>query len=161
MNAVVITVSDKGAAGQRVDTSGPAVADLLRDNGFAVQACEIVPDELPELEALLLRWTDDPECDLLVTTGGTGVSPRDITPDATRRVIEREVPGMAEAMRMVSFQKTPHALISRAIVGIRHATLIINLPGSPRGAVENLSVILPAIGHALAKLQGDAADCAT
>ena len=161
MNAVVITVSDKGAAGQRVDASGPAVADLLRDNGFAVVACEIVPDEPPELEALLLRWSDEPVCDLVVTTGGTGVSPRDITPDVTSRVIEREVPGMAEAMRMASFRKTPHALISRAIVGIRHATLIINLPGSPRGAVENLSVIMPAIGHALAKLQGDAAECAT
>ena len=161
MNAVVITVSDKGAAGQRVDASGPAVAELLQTHGITVRACEIVPDEPAQLEALLVRWTDDPDCDLVVTTGGTGVSPRDITPDVTSRVIEREVPGMAEAMRMVSFQKTPHALISRAIVGIRQASLIINVPGSPRGAVENLAVVMPAISHALAKLQGDAADCAT
>jgi len=160
MKAAVLTISDKGSIGQRQDTSGPAVAEVLKTIGAEVVKYEIVPDEIEIISGRLRQYADSPGIDLIITTGGTGVAPRDLTPEATRLVIDREVPGMAEAMRMESFKKTPHALISRAIVGIRKQTLIINLPGSPKGATENLQFILKAIPHAVEKIKGDPSDCA-
>jgi molybdenum cofactor synthesis domain-containing protein len=158
--AAVLTVSDKGSRGERVDLSGKAVVELLSRHGFRVLSREVVPDEREEIKKALLRFCDELRADLVVTTGGTGMSPRDVTPEATREVLEREAPGFVEAMRASSLRKTPHAMISRAVSGIRGATLIINLPGSPRGAVENLEVILPALPHGLDKLAGDRGECA-
>lgn len=160
MRAGVLTISDKGHAGQRADASGPAVSSMLAEIGAVVEHYEIIPDEQDVIAAKLIDYADRLQLDLVVTTGGTGVSPRDVTPDATRQVLERDIPGMAEAMRMASFKVTPHAAISRALAGIRKGTLIINLPGSPRGATENLRTILPAISHAVMKIKGDPAECA-
>lgn len=159
MKVVILTLSDKGARGAREDLSGPALRDWLAKQGVEVQETALLPDDRERIAAALTEWVDRQAPDLILTTGGTGVSPRDVTPESTRQVIERELPGFAEAMRMASFQITPHALISRAIVGIRQNTLIINLPGSPKAALENLAVIWPTIPHAIAKLQGDPADC--
>jgi len=158
--AGIITVSDKGSRGEREDTSGTAVIGLLEDATFRVTDYDIVPDELDIIRDKLITLVDDKNIDLIVTTGGTGVSPRDVTPDATLEVIEKEIPGMAEAMRRESMAKTPHAMISRAVVGMRKQSLIINLPGSPKGAHENLSVLLPALKHAIEKIKGDQSDCA-
>jgi molybdenum cofactor synthesis domain-containing protein len=155
----VVTLSDKGSQGQRVDESGPVVAELLAPFGEVAHVA-ILPDDLESIVALLMDWTDRGNLDLIVTTGGTGLSPRDVTPQATLQVIDYEIPGMAEAMRMQSLQKTPHAMVSRAVVGVRKQTMIINLPGSPKGARENLETLLPALPHALAKLAGDPSDCA-
>ncbi len=160
MNAAILTLSDKGSRGEREDLSGPALRNWLTERGVTVACMALMPDELEQIAALLEDWADRLRPDLILTTGGTGVSPRDLTPEATRRVIERELPGFAERMRMESLKKTPHAIISRAIAGIRGGTLIVNLPGSPKGAVENLAAIWPAIPHAIAKMQGDPADCA-
>ena len=161
MKAGILTISDKGSRQERVDTSGPAVTAVLKEIGAVIEKYEIIPDENDVIARKLVEYADELRLDLVVTTGGTGVAPRDVTPDATRMVIEKEIPGMAEAMRMESLKKTPHAVISRALAGIRGRTLIINLPGSPRGATENLRAILDAIPHAVAKIQGDPADCAT
>jgi molybdopterin adenylyltransferase len=155
----VVTVSDRGAAGSREDQSGRVLAETLHSHGYEVKVRALVPDEIPGIVAELRRCADVEKVALVVTTGGTGVAPRDVTPEATLQVVERLVPGMAEAMRAASLLKTPHAMISRALVGIRNATLIINLPGSPRGALENLTVLLPALPHALEKIQGDPSDC--
>lgn len=160
MKAGVLTISDKGSRNERKDESGPAVSELLLSIGAQTAFYEIIPDEKDVIEKKLVDYADRLKLDLIVTTGGTGVSPRDLTPDATRAVIDREIPGFAEAMRMESFKKTPHALISRAVAGIRGNSLIINLPGSPKGATENLSFVIKAIPHTIAKLQGDPADCA-
>lgn len=155
----VLTLSDKGSQGQRVDESGPVVEDLLAPVGEVVHVA-ILPDDLASIASLLIAWTDQESLDLIVTTGGTGLSPRDVTPQATMQAIDYEIPGMAEAMRMQSLQKTPHAMVSRAVVGVRKQTMIINLPGSPKAARENLETLLPALPHALAKLGGDPSDCA-
>ncbi len=157
--AAVVTVSDKGAAGEREDRSGKVVRELLEAAGLAVERSEIVPDEVEVLSGLMVELCDR-GFDLVVTTGGTGISPRDVTPEATRAVIDREVPGMAEAMRASSCRVTPHAMISRAVCGLRGATLLINLPGSPKGAKENLEVVLPAVPHALEVAGGLASECA-
>lgn len=159
--AAVITVSDRGSRGERTDTSGPEIAGMLENHGVEIVSRLLVPDERDIISRALLELCDSHQIDVILTTGGTGVSPRDVTPDATRDVIDREIPGMAEEMRRQSGLATPHAMISRAIVGIRGRTLIINLPGSPRGARENLSVLLPALNHAMEKIQGDETDCAT
>ncbi|MCU0574760.1 MAG: MogA/MoaB family molybdenum cofactor biosynthesis protein [Syntrophobacteraceae bacterium] len=156
----IVTVSDRGAKGEREDASGKALEAILAQNGFDVRHRVIIPDEIPIIQSVLRRFADEHQVALVVTTGGTGVSPRDVTPDATLSILERTVPGMAEAMRASSLQKTPHAMISRAVAGIRGSTLIVNLPGSPGGAVENLKVLLPALPHALEKIQGDTSDCA-
>jgi molybdopterin adenylyltransferase len=159
--AVIITVSDRGARGEREDGSGPEIAGMLREMGMEIAGLRIIPDEKEMIRDVLLEWSDKGGADLILTTGGTGVSPRDVTPDATREVIEREIPGMAEEMRRRSAAVTPHAMLSRALAGIRGRTLIINLPGSPKGARENLSVLLPALRHAIEKIQGDERDCAS
>jgi molybdenum cofactor synthesis domain-containing protein len=156
----IVTVSDRGSRGEREDATGEALAALLAQNGFEVRQRVVIPDEVAIIQAVLRRFADETKVGLIVTAGGTGVSPKDVTPEATLSVIERIVPGMAEAMRAAGLQKTPHAMISRAVAGIRGWTLIVNLPGSPRGAVENLNVLLPALPHALAKIQGDMSDCA-
>jgi molybdopterin adenylyltransferase len=160
ITACVITVSDKGSRGEREDISGREVIQLLEDIAITVSEYVIIPDEKNDIRNALIEYADAKRVDLIVTTGGTGVSPRDVTPDATLEVIDKELPGMAEAMRRESTIKTPHGMISRAVVGIRQQTLIINLPGSPKGARENLSVILPALKHAIEKIKGDDTDCA-
>ena len=160
IRAGVITVSDKGSAGQRPDLSGPEAEALLRSIGIDVIRRVIIPDEMDRIRDTLIALADHEKIDLIVTTGGTGLAPRDVTPDATLSVIDREVPGMAETMRMESYKTTPHAILSRAVSGIRGRTLIINLPGSPKGVRENLSVLLPALYHAIEKIKGDPSECA-
>jgi len=155
----VLTVSDKGAAGERQDTSGPAVQEILAGRGFDVVAYTLVADDVDSIKALLIEWTDHWSMDLVITTGGTGVAPRDVTPEATRAVIDREVPGISEAMRMASLRNTPHAVLSRGISGIRGTSLIINLPGSEKAARENIEAVLPALPHALYKIKGGKGDC--
>jgi len=159
MRAAILTLSDKGARGEREDLSGPALSDWLIQKGVVVECMSLIPDDFEQIVTTLEKWTDSLATDLILTTGGTGVSPRDITPEATGKVIDRELPGFAERMRQESLKKTPHAIISRAIAGIRQRTLIINLPGSPKGAIENLEAVWPAIPHAIAKIQGDPSDC--
>ncbi|HOS77976.1 MAG TPA: MogA/MoaB family molybdenum cofactor biosynthesis protein [Syntrophales bacterium] len=158
--AAVVTLSDKGARGEREDLSGAECVRMLEGVGIPVVATRIIPDERREIERTLIALAAQ-GLDLVVTTGGTGVSPRDVTPEATLAVIDRTLPGMAEAMRLASLAVTPHAMLSRAVAGLRNRTLIINLPGSPRGVRENLAVVLPALRHALEKIRGDESDCAT
>ena len=160
ITAGIITVSDKGSRGEREDLSGKEIEQLLLEISIQATEYDIIPDEREVIRSTLIRYVDEKKIDLVITTGGTGVSPRDVTPDATLDVIEREVPGMAEAMRRESIAKTPHGMISRAVVGMRKQSLIVNLPGSPRAVRENLSVILPALRHAIEKIKGDESDCA-
>ena len=157
IQVAVVTVSDRCAAGSAADTSGPGIADLLREQIAAHIAWNrIVPDE-KELIVGVLKDLCDHRVDLILTTGGTGIAKRDVTPEATRMVLDRELPGLAEAMRAASALKTPHALLSRAVAGVRDETLIVNLPGSLRAATENLSAILPALPHAVKMLRGETA----
>jgi molybdenum cofactor synthesis domain-containing protein len=157
IQAAVVTISDRCAAGAMLDTAGPAVAALLCQELKARIACtRVVPDEADRIAAELKDLCDR-RVDLVITVGGTGISARDVTPEATRTVIERELPGLAEAMRAASAQQTPNALLSRAIAGIRRETLIVNLPGSPKAATENLRAILPALPHAVKMLRGETA----
>ncbi len=160
MKAAILTLSDKGARGERADASGPALSSWLAERGVQTLHTEIIPDDEDTIVVKLMGWADSSKFDLILTTGGTGVSPRDVTPDATLRVVERVIPGFGEMMRAKSMEKTPRAMISRAIAGIRGTTLIINLPGSPKGAVENLEAVWPAVPHAVEKIQGDQSECA-
>jgi len=160
IRAAIVTLSDKGAKGEREDESGTTIREMITSIGATIEHYEILPDEKQDIIVLLKRLSDTGSIDLIVTTGGTGVAPRDVTPEATREVIERELPGMAEAMRAESLKKTPHAMLSRSVVGIRKQTLIVNLPGSPKAVRENLAVILPALPHAIDKMKGDLSDCA-
>lgn len=157
ISVAVLTLSDKGSRGERNDTSGPAIAEMLKGLG-EVRYYDILPDERGLISEKLIGYAD--RVDLILTTGGTGLSPRDVTPEATRDVIEREVPGIAEAMRMEGLKKTPRAMLSRAVAGVRGQTLIINLPGSPAAVRENLAVILEVIPHAVEKIRGSQAECA-
>ena len=155
IRAGILTISDRSYSGEYEDRSGPVIRDLVTQRLDAVVELEaIVPDERPIIVSTLLAWADQAGLDLVFTTGGTGFAPRDVTPEATRDVIERETPGLAEAMRAASLQVTPHAMLSRAVAGIRGHTLIINLPGSPKAVCENLKTILPALPHAVELLQG-------
>ncbi len=156
----VLTISDKGSQGLREDESGEIVAAMLEAQGFPVLSREIIPDDRQQVVDTLIKWVDRNGLSLIITSGGTGLSPTDVTPQAMEEVIDFQVPGMAEAMRAASLKKTPHAMISRAMAGVRKTCLIINVPGSPKGAGENLSVVLPALNHALSKLAGDTSDCA-
>ena len=153
--AAVLTVSDRGSRGESADTSGPAVAALLEGAGFAVGERAVVPDEQSEVAATLRRWADEAGYAVIVTTGGTGLTARDRTPEATLEVIDRRVPGMEEAMRASSLTKTPLAMMSRAVVGTRGRTLILNVPGSERGARENLEAVLGVLTHACDSLADD------
>jgi molybdopterin adenylyltransferase len=157
----IITVSDRGYAGEREDQSGLAIRDLLDGSDFQIIDYRIVPDESNQICSALIDAIDLIGADLVLTTGGTGLSARDVTPDATRKVIEKEVPGFVEAMRAESLRKTPHAMISRAVCGVRGSALILNLPGSPKAVVEQLRVALPALPHAISKLKGDPSECGT
>jgi molybdopterin adenylyltransferase len=156
---VVLTISDRGSKGEREDSSGPLIREMVKDLPAEVIHYEIIPDEKEVIIKALKKSADQLKADLILTTGGTGLSPRDVTPDVTLKVIEKEVPGFSEAMRAESLKKTPHAMISRAVSGIRGSSLIVNLPGSPKSVKENLSVILPALPHALSKLKGDPSEC--
>jgi molybdenum cofactor synthesis domain-containing protein len=151
----ILTLSDRSASGERADASGPVLAELIRAQGWSIAKQAILPDDESAIRATLIEWTDSGEVDVILTTGGTGFSPRDITPEATRAVIERDAPGLAEAMRTESLKKTPHAMLSRAVAGIRGRVLIVNLPGSPKGALENLQTILPVLPHAVQLLMDD------
>jgi molybdopterin adenylyltransferase len=157
--AGILTVSDKGAAGEREDTAGPALKELLDPECFAVTSYRVVPDEYGQIVAALVAWSDQDKLDLILTCGGTGPAPRDLTPESTLAVAERLVPGIPEAMRAAGAAKTPHAMLSRGVAVIRGTTLIINLPGSLRGATESLEAVLPALPHALEKIKGSPADC--
>ncbi len=158
MNVGILTVSDKGSRGEREDRSGPAIRQMIEAAGGRVARTAIVPDEPKDIRAALTAWSDE-GLDLVLTTGGTGFSPRDRTPEATRGVIEREAPGLAEAMRRAGAEKTPTAMLSRAVAGIRKATLIVNLPGSERAVRESLEVLLPVLPHAIGILKGTETEC--
>lgn len=151
----LLTLSDRSAKGERSDTSGPALADLILTQNWSVAKQAILPDDEPAIRGTLIEWVDSGLFDVILTTGGTGFAPRDVTPEATRAIIHREAPGLAEVMRADSLKKTPHAMLSRAIAGIRGRTLIVNLPGSPKGAIENLQSILAVIPHAVQLLHDD------
>lgn len=153
----IMTLSDRSARGEREDASGPALADLVHAQGWSVVEQAIFPDDEPAIRTALVTWADSGRFDIILTTGGTGFAPRDVTPEATRAIIQREAPGLAEAMRADSLKKTAHAMLSRAVAGIRGRTLIVNLPGSPKGAVENLQTILPVLPHAVQLLSNDPA----
>ena len=157
--AAIITISDKGSRGEREDTSGPALKDMLQQE-YDVGEIIIIPDEVDIIANTIKQQVDELGIDLVVTNGGTGLSKRDVTPEATRMVIEKDLPGFAEVMRAESYKITPTAVISRAVCGIRKESIIVNLPGSPKAATECLSFILKAIPHALEKVKGDTADCA-
>jgi molybdopterin adenylyltransferase len=159
----ILTLSDRSSAGERPDASGPALREVLAEQlaqTCRVEVYEVIPDDRALIEQKLIEWSDELRLSLILTTGGTGVAPRDVTPETTLAVIEKQVPGMAEAMRAASLQKTPFAMVSRAVVGIRGSTLIVNLPGSPKGARENLEAIIMALPHALEKIAGDPTECA-
>jgi len=151
----ILTLSDRSARGERADASGPALSELIHAQGWSVGRQEILPDDESAIRAALTEWADSGQVDIILTTGGTGFALRDITPEATRAVIQRDAPGLAETMRAESLKKTPHAMLSRAIAGIRGRTLIVNLPGSPKGALENLQTILPVLPHAVQLLTDD------
>jgi molybdenum cofactor synthesis domain-containing protein len=157
----ILILSDRSARGEREDASGPALVRLVEAEGWTVTRQALLPDDESSIRELLAAWADSTEFDVILTTGGTGFSPRDVTPEATRAVIERDVPGLAEAMRAASLRVTPHAMLSRTVTGIRKRTLIVNLPGSPKGAVENLQVVLPVLPHAVQLLREDPASDAT
>ena len=159
-HAAVLTVSDRSFRGERPDGGGPLVAEMLKNAGYEVTVTAIVPDEQAQIEEKLRQIADSGEVQLLVTTGGTGFAPRDVTPEATLAVCDRLTPGIPEAMRYASMQVTNRAMLSRAQAGIRKGTLIINLPGSPKAARKNLEAVLPALSHGLEMLSGRPADCA-
>jgi molybdenum cofactor synthesis domain-containing protein len=154
IRAVVITVSDRCARGEQEDESGPALVELLKEAGASVVATEILPDDLVALSENLAAYADRSDVNLIMTTGGTGLSPRDNTPEATRAVIEREAPGLSEAMRVETLRQTPLAMLSRGVCGLRSNALIINLPGSPKGVRESFNVIKGVLPHAIALVAG-------
>ncbi len=155
MRIAVLTISDRSSRGEREDRSGPLIKEIALQRGWEVIASDIIADEQVGIERQLASWCDSGEIDLILTTGGTGFSPRDRTPEATRNVVERLAPGLVEAMLVRSMSKTPHAMLSRAVAGIRKRTLIVNLPGSPKAVEENLAVIIPALPHAIQLLRED------
>jgi molybdopterin adenylyltransferase len=151
----LLTLSDRSARGERADTSAPILADLIRTQNWSVAKQAILPDEESAIRAIMIEWADGGEVDIILTTGGTGFAPRDVTPEATRAVIQRDAPGLTETMRAESLKKTPHAMLSRSVAGIRGRTLIVNLPGNPKGALENFQTILPVLPHAVQLLTDD------
>lgn len=160
MKAAILTLSDKGSRGERIDTSGPALAEFLTERGVETVKMQIIADEFSQIVEVLTDWAQRGVADLILTTGGTGVSPRDVTPEATAQICSRIIPGIGELMRLKSLEITPMAALSRACAGICNHSLIINLPGSPKGALENLKAVWPVIGHAVDKIGGDQTDCA-
>lgn len=160
VKTAILTMSDKGSRGERIDETGPAIIKEIENIGYSIEYYKMIPDIKEEIEKELIYLADDLKVNLILTNGGTGFSKRDVTPEATAAVIEKSVPGIAEAMRMKSLMITPKAMLSRGISGIRGDTLIINLPGSPKGAIENLQFILPAIPHGIQIITGEASECA-
>jgi molybdenum cofactor synthesis domain-containing protein len=160
IRAAILTLSDKGSRGERVDLSGPALSAWLTERGVHTVQTRVIPDEYDQIVQVLTEWADHDLADLILTTGGTGVSPRDVTPEATAQVCSRMIPGLGELMRLESLKITPMASLSRATAGIRNRSLIINLPGSPKGAMENLAAVWPTIGHGVEKIRGGQDDCA-
>ncbi|MDI6689344.1 MAG: molybdopterin adenylyltransferase [Actinomycetota bacterium] len=160
IKVAILTVSDKGFRGEREDLSGRVIVEKMTSLGAEIVHQEIVPDEFDIISQRLRYFADEIDADIVLTTGGTGLSPRDVTPEATKAVIDREVPGFAEAMRHESLKVTPHAMLSRAVSGIRKQTLIINLPGSPKAVKECLDAILPAIPHGIEIIRGRCGECA-
>ncbi|MFY9270437.1 MAG: MogA/MoaB family molybdenum cofactor biosynthesis protein [Candidatus Manganitrophaceae bacterium] len=158
-SVAILTVSDKGAAGQREDGSGLLLHQLVEQLPGKVVAYEVVPDEKEVIQNRLSFFCDQTRVDLVLTTGGTGLSPRDVTPEATLAVIDRLVPGMGEIMRIEGYRKNPKAILSRAVAGVRKKTLIVNFPGSPRGVRENFEILLPTLPHAIEKMKGEEAEC--
>jgi len=154
LGAKILVLSDLSSQGKREDRSGPAIRDLLESHGWQVKALEILPDEFDLIRNRLMTWTDTGDCDAVFTSGGTGLGPRDVTPEATRSVIETEVPGLGELMRAAGVKSTPLAALSRVVAGVRKNTLIVNLPGSPRGARESLESIIEILPHAIDQIQG-------
>ena len=159
IRAGILTVSDKGFRGEREDKSGEVIRKILEGIGAEVLRYAVVPDEIPDIRESLREWADRDGLDLILTTGGTGFWQRDVTPEATVQVLERRAPGISEAIRAEGRKKTPHAILSRGAAGIRGRTLIVNLPGSPRGAGESLEIVLPALLHGIGILRGDAREC--
>jgi len=151
----ILTVSDRSSSGTRADRSGPLLQQAVIDSGWEVKQTDIVSDEFPEIVDKLQTWSDSGEINVILTTGGTGFSSRDVTPEATKAVVDRQAPGLAEAMRAGSLTITPHAMLSRSEAGIRKNTLIINLPGSPKGALENFRIVAPVLAHAVQLLEDD------
>ena len=160
IKTAIITISDKGSKGEREDGTGSALKKLLEKEDYSIDYYKIIPDEVDIISDELIKLSDSEQVNFIITNGGTGFSKRDVTPEATKKVIEKYVPGIGEAMRAKSLLVTPKAVLSRGIAGIRKNTLIINLPGSPRGAVENLEAVLPAIPHGIEILLGQASECA-
>ncbi|KGM92979.1 MogA/MoaB family molybdenum cofactor biosynthesis protein [Clostridium botulinum] len=160
IKVAILTISDKGSKGERVDTTGAALKELLEKEEYKIEYYKVIPDEMDEIIEELIKASDNLKVDLILTNGGTGFSKRDITPEATLKVIKKEVPGIPEAMRLNSLKITPKAMLSRGVSGIRNSTLIINLPGSPKGAVENIQVVLPALKHGIEILKGEVSECA-
>jgi len=158
ITVAVLTLSDKGSKGEREDLSGLLIREMLKSIDAEVKCYEILPDEKDRIKERIIKYSN--EVDLILTTGGTGLSPRDVTPEATLEVIDRQVPGIAEAMRSEGLKKTNRAMLSRAVAGVRGTTLIINLPGSPKAVKENLTVILDVLPHAIEKIKGDPSECA-
>jgi len=158
IRAGVLTISDKASRGEREDTSGAAIVELLSTIDVAVQRSQVVPDEAGQISATLRSWADSDELDVIITTGGTGLGPRDVTPEATAEVIERPVPGLGEAMRAAGLKHTPLAALSRGVAGVRGRCLIVNLPGSPKGVRENLSTVIDMLPHAVELLRGRVGD---
>lgn len=151
----ILTISDRSARGERSDASGPALAEQVEMHGWSVVFSAVIPDEMERIQQTLIQWCERGEVDVILTTGGTGFSPRDVTPEATRSVLQREAPGLVEAIRAASLLVTPHAMLSRAVAGIRDKVLIINFPGSPKAAVESFAVVLPVLPHAVQLLRQD------
>lgn len=160
IKTAILTISDKGSKGEREDGTGPALKNELDKDVYCVEYYKIIPDDLDKIVEELIYLSDELKVNLILTNGGTGFSMRDVTPEATMKVIKKYVPGIGEAMRNESLKVTPKAMLSRAVSGIRNETLIVNLPGSPKGAVENLRVILPALPHGIDILTGKASECA-
>ncbi len=159
IKVAVLTLSDRASKGKREDTSGPTIEKVVKKIDAKIVSYDILPDEKALIKRKLVSLCK--KVDLILTTGGTGVSPRDVTPDATREVIKQEIPGIAEAMRLAGLKKTPFAMISRAVAGVRGKTLIVNLPGSPKAVKENLLVILDCLPHAIEKIKGSKEECAS
>lgn len=161
INTGVLTLSDKGSKGEREDVSGAIARKILEKENFEICVYEIIPDDKDHIKAKLMEWCDVKKLPLIVTTGGTGLSERDVTPEATGEILEREIPGIGETMRAAGLCHTPYAMLSRGRAGIRGRSLIVNLPGNPKAVSENLNAVLPVLKHAIEKILGDTSDCAT